>query len=259
MSDLLDRGLRRVAGGYVKFLVGGIADDEAVLLASTENVDRAGDVVVQRGIDYRSWLALGGVILWNHDAALPVGNAISASIEAAGFTVPMRFAPVGTSDKADEVRRLVKNGVVAGVSIGFMPKPKKWEWIDSRDPSSGIRFREIEIYEISLCSVPANRESIVVGKHAPGAADLVDYPERLRQRRLAKLLGDRSTGARLPPRGILRERFAGTLADRDAQVDRAYPGLAAQELEDARAAREARDCAETRLAVVAAITRAQRN
>jgi HK97 family phage prohead protease len=159
--------LRRIATGRVKFAGSGLAEDEALLLASTDAVDRIGDVVERRGIDYRAWQNLGGIILFNHDAACPVANAISANIEPAGFTVKIRFAPIGTSTIADETRRLVKSGTLCGVSIGFTAR--SWEWLDARDPSSGIRYREIEIIEVSLVSIPANRESMVIGKRFVGS------------------------------------------------------------------------------------------
>ena len=159
--------LRRIATGRVKFASSGLAEDEALLLASTENVDRVGDIVVQTGIDYRAWMRSGGIILWNHDGAYPVANAITANVEPSGFVLRIRFAPIGTSTIADETRRLVKSGTVSGVSIGFMPL--RYEWIDARDPSSGIRYQSIEIYEVSLCSVQANRESMVVGKRFGGS------------------------------------------------------------------------------------------
>jgi hypothetical protein len=151
--------IHRLSGTVTKF-VGALADDEAELCASTENEDRVGDIIVQKGIDDRAWRAGGAVI--------PVANGIRAGVEAAGYTVKIRFAPWGTSGVADETRRLVKAGVLRGVSIGFLPVTA--ELIDRSDYSSGYLFKEIELLEISICSVPANRESLVIGKSWRGAA-----------------------------------------------------------------------------------------
>jgi HK97 family phage prohead protease len=166
--------MHRIVSGSVTKFAGILADDEAELLASTANIDRMNDVIVQRGIRDGAWLAGGAVILRDHNTGWPVANGIRAGVEAAGYTVRIRFAPWGTSEVADETRRLVKAGVLRGVSIGFMPI--EFELIDQNDYYSGYLFKEIELMEISICSVPANRESMVVGKSVRGTA-LVERSE----------------------------------------------------------------------------------
>jgi HK97 family phage prohead protease len=160
--------MHRIVSGSVTKFAGILADDEAELLASTANIDRMNDIVSQKGIDDRAWLAGGAVILRDHNSGWPVANGIRAGVEAAGYTVRIRFAPWGASEVADETRRLVKAGVLRGVSIGFMPI--EFELIDQNDYYSGYLFKEIELMEISICSVPANRESLVIGKSWRGAA-----------------------------------------------------------------------------------------
>jgi phage head maturation protease len=66
--------------------------------------------------------------------------------EPAGLTIRMRFAPPGTSEIADETRRLVKSGVLRGVSIGSMPKPGKAKLIGPKDYNSGLLFEAVELY-----------------------------------------------------------------------------------------------------------------
>jgi HK97 family phage prohead protease len=159
--------IHRLSGAVTKF-AGVLADDEAELLANTENEDRVGDIILQKGIRDDAWRAGGAVILRDHNTGWPVANGIRAGVEAAGYTVRIRFAPWGTSEVADETRRLVEAGVLRGVSIGFLPVT--YELIDRSDYSSGYLFKEIELLEISICSVPANRESLVIGKSWRGAA-----------------------------------------------------------------------------------------
>ena len=159
--------IHRLSGAVTKF-AGALADDEAELLASTENEDRVGDIILKKGIRDDAWRAGGAVILRDHNTGWPVANGIRAGVEAAGYSVRIRFAPWGTSEVADETRRLVKAGVLRGVSIGFLPI--SCELIDRNDYSSGYLFKEIELLEISICSIPANRESLVIGKSWRGAA-----------------------------------------------------------------------------------------
>lgn len=162
MANRYPDQMHRIISGTVTKFAGALADDEAELLANTENEDRVGDIILQKGIRDDAWRAGGAVILRDHNTGWPVANGIRAGVEAAGYTVRIRFAPWGVSEVADETRRLVKAGVLRGVSIGFLPV--SYELIDRSDYSSGYLFREIELLEISICSIPANRESLVIGK-----------------------------------------------------------------------------------------------
>jgi HK97 family phage prohead protease len=166
--------IRRTAVGSVLKYAGvdGLADDEAVLLASTASVDRMGDIVVQEGIGYQAWLSGGGVICRDHDISKIVARTLVADIKPAGFTIGIKFTPRGMSAIADETRNLVKGGFLTGVSIGFLPVD--WEMINPNRPNGGIRFNETEIIEVSLVGAPANRESLVIGKAWRGRAAPVE-------------------------------------------------------------------------------------
>jgi hypothetical protein len=48
-----------------------------------------------------------------------------------------------------------------------MPKPGKAKLIDPRDFNAGFQLEAVELYECSICSVQANRESMVIGKSFP--------------------------------------------------------------------------------------------
>jgi hypothetical protein len=48
-----------------------------------------------------------------------------------------------------------------------MPKPGKAKLIDPRDYNAGFLLEAVELYECSICTVQANRESMVIGKSFP--------------------------------------------------------------------------------------------
>jgi hypothetical protein len=82
------------------------------------------------------------------------------------------FAPIGISSRADEVRALVKSGVVTGVSCGFdilesQPHDK------NKGPRGGLRITKSRLLEVSFVAVPADAYAGVIARHVPcTAADL---------------------------------------------------------------------------------------
>jgi HK97 family phage prohead protease len=167
----MQRTIRRVAQPQaVKFAGEQLGERQVEAILSSGAVDRAGDIVVQRGIDYSAFMRAGGPVLWQHDSDFPIARTLRMGIEAGCLTATVQFPPTGTSEQSDEAYRLIKADVVTGVSIGFLPR--SWEFIDTPKPGSGVRFLEIELLEFSFVSVPANSQALIIGKAWRGGADL---------------------------------------------------------------------------------------
>lgn len=143
-----------------------LAEDEVEIIISTGNIARDGHILVPGGADLASYRA-NPVILWQHDADVPVGNA--ADVQVAGNTIVARvkFAPLGVSADADRVRGLVKSGVIRTTSVGF--NPLEGEPIDLAKPRGGQRFTKWEIMEVSFVSVPADTGAVVTARAASEA------------------------------------------------------------------------------------------
>jgi hypothetical protein len=77
----------------------------------------------------------------------------------------IRFAPAGISDKADEIRGLVKSRIVSTVSVGM--DPIEMEPIDPAKPRGGQRMTQWELLEISFCSVPVDTGAVVTARAVP--------------------------------------------------------------------------------------------
>lgn len=119
------------------------------VLASTNAVDRQGDVVDQKGWDLKNFM-LNPVILWAHKYdELPVGKATKVQVTDAGLELDFEFAPVEANAKAEEVRNCFENGFLNAVSVGFIPKEK-----------SGNIITSAELLEVSIVPVPANQEAL---------------------------------------------------------------------------------------------------
>jgi HK97 family phage prohead protease len=153
--------MRRVVSALTKF-AGIVGERQVRAVISSEEVDRMGDVIVQRGIDYSAFMRGGGTVLWQHDYNYPVARTVQMGVENGCLTATAQFPPEGTSDQSDECYRLIRTGVVTGTSIGFLPK--EYEPVDRNEPWSGMRFTEVELLEFSFVSVPAAPSALIIGK-----------------------------------------------------------------------------------------------
>lgn len=165
----------RRAYGAESFAVG---DRQVRVICSTADVDRAGDMVVQTGIDLAAYRA-NPVVLWNHDPEQPIARAIEIGVVDGRLQALVQFPPEGVSAKADEVYGLVKAGVVNATSVGFMPMDS--EPMDKSQPYKGQRFLRSELMEFSFVSVPANRGATVVARRAPKPDNVARVVKGLRE------------------------------------------------------------------------------
>jgi hypothetical protein len=76
-------------------------------------------------------------------------------LESAALVATISFPDQGISERADEILRLLKAGILGAVSIGFLPL--EWEPIKG----GGLRFTRWELLELSVVSVPANPSALV--------------------------------------------------------------------------------------------------
>lgn len=120
-------------------------------IASTVTPDRMLDVVEPDGAEY----VLPVPLLMGHDHDAPIGNVTAIRGTGTGLTIKAQLAPAGVSERIDEAWRMVKSGVLRGLSIGFRPlesEPLK---------TGGRRFKRWELMELSVVAVPANREASI--------------------------------------------------------------------------------------------------
>jgi HK97 family phage major capsid protein/HK97 family phage prohead protease len=119
-------------------------------IASTPEVDRAGDVVESSGAVFKLPMPL----LWQHRADSPIGHVTAATITKAGIKITAQIAKdVGLPD-IDRAWTLIKAGLVRGLSIGF--KALEMEPLNAKDPWGGQRFLKWEWMELSAVTIAAN-------------------------------------------------------------------------------------------------------
>jgi HK97 family phage prohead protease len=154
-----------------------LGERQVRVIASTADVDRMGDVVVQSGVQLANFFA-NPIVLYQHDPSTPIGRANAVRITPAGLEMTIDFAPAGISAKADEVCGLVKSGILIGISIGF--DPLEIEPMNPAYPRGPQRYLKCDLMEVSIVSIPANPSAAVIAKrfqtrnHAPRGKGLVD-------------------------------------------------------------------------------------
>lgn len=128
-------------------------EDSGVItgIASTPTPDRMGDVVLPEGAVYELPLPL----LWQHNSGEPIGHVTAAKVTRKGIEITAEVAR-GVSDEIDRAWKLIKAGLVRGLSIGF-------RGIDTEQiPNSwGVIFEKWEWLELSCVTIPANAEATI--------------------------------------------------------------------------------------------------
>jgi HK97 family phage prohead protease len=138
---------------YSLLTVKAVDDDARVItgMASTPTPDRLEDVVEPEGAQFKLPLPL----LWQHDSSQPIGHVTHAKVSKAGIEIVAKIAK-GVTDEIDRAWKLIKAGLVPGLSIGF--KPIEHEWIEE---TKGIRFTKWDWLELSAVTIPANAEATI--------------------------------------------------------------------------------------------------
>ena len=148
--------LKKVFSGEVK----AIDEKEMTLTASvsTKAVDRMGDIVDPKGVDFKNFNR-NPVVLFAHDyESPPIAKALW--IKRSGDTIvsKMKFAD---TEFAREIFAMYKDSFMRAFSIGFMAKAH--ERIEDKEGKfTGFNFTKTELLEFSAVPVPANPEALAL-------------------------------------------------------------------------------------------------
>lgn len=124
-------------------------------IASTPNQDRSKDIMVPTGAKF----SLPMPLLFHHDMRQPIGHVTEAKVTEKGIEVTLHIPEIKEEgllkQRVDEAYQSLKYGLVKGLSVGFLPE---WD-LAIMLKGGGIQFDEWEWYELSLVTIPCNRES----------------------------------------------------------------------------------------------------
>lgn len=140
-------------------------------VASDETADRMGDIIRVKGWDLEPFKQ-NPLLLWNHDSSgPPIGRVESVkkgSSEEGGKALlsTSRFFDAEKNPFADFIWRMVADGDLPAVSVGFMPR-KTVRPDDAEERSKlglgewGVVYEEAELLELSVVTVPANPNALM--------------------------------------------------------------------------------------------------
>lgn len=124
-------------------------------IATTPTPDRVQDVINPMGAKFKNPLAL----LHQHDHRKPIGTVRFSKPTEKGIEfeaeIPVIEEPGELRERVETAWGEIKAGLVRAVSIGF--RPLKYAFKDD----GGIEFQEVEIYELSTVSIPANPDAVI--------------------------------------------------------------------------------------------------
>jgi len=114
--------------------------------------DMSGDVV-QSGAFAASLLSMSGRLpmLFGHETAEPIGVWDRLFEDRTGLFVSGRL--IGGHKRADRSARLIREGALSGLSIGYRVQRS------SRRASGGRRLLELDLWEVSVVAFPMLRSA----------------------------------------------------------------------------------------------------
>jgi HK97 family phage prohead protease len=141
--------------------------DALTFVMSDDTVDRMGDVINPDGWHTDNFKK-NPIALFGHRSDFPIGTWRDVHVEKNQLVGKLELAKQGTSDRIDEIRRLVEQGILRAVSVGFSPIEH-----ELLKDNSGIYFKQQELLETSLVSVPANPAAIQLARSLKTSEEVI--------------------------------------------------------------------------------------
>lgn len=123
--------------------------------ASTSNPDRVKDIMVPNGVLY----SLPVPILMHHDSKLVVGLITGLQVKDNKIDIDFELPDIEEEGvlktRVDEAHQSIKYKLITGLSVQFNPDWEQAEFLKG----GGIKFNKWELLEVSLVTIPCNKEA----------------------------------------------------------------------------------------------------
>lgn len=145
--------------------------------ANTVSKDRAGDIIPSAVWEQKDSLdnyLKNPIVLFQHDHDEPIGKMIDYFVDETGLHVEIEIYDVDS-----RVFKLVKNEVLKSFSVGFRMLDYAY------DPDKNVFIiKELELFEISVVSIPCNQDSTFSLKKSMKSEDFAELRKEAMQKNL---------------------------------------------------------------------------
>jgi HK97 family phage prohead protease len=152
MNDIITRE----ATGYIQKAA--TVDRDGVFVLNEESKDRMGDIIKVDGWKLTSFKK-NPIALMFHDHTKPVGRWPKVWTESKQLMGELKL---GSTRLAEMARQLISDGILKAVSVGF--RVLEYEPVDKDDEWGPWIIKSAELYEVSLVSVPAHPNALMLSK-----------------------------------------------------------------------------------------------
>lgn len=134
-----------------------LTGDGLDFVISDGSLDNHGTRFNPTGWDLKRFLK-NPIALFKHDPGFPIGRWENVRVDDGRLVGRLKLAAKGTSHRIDELIRLVEQGILRAVSVGFTP-------IKMGDPArGGFHFEQTELLEASLVAVGSNKNALAMAR-----------------------------------------------------------------------------------------------
>jgi len=120
---------------------------------TTYDLDSDKTIITPKAIaDAKDDLLKYSTVLFNHDTERPIGKVVNTAIDHTGLLVEIVI-----SKEEKEIWNKVKEGIINKFSI--KGRASDFEEVVGHDGEKILKINKLELYEVSLVSVPANAEA----------------------------------------------------------------------------------------------------
>lgn len=123
--------------------------------ASTSDPDRVKDIMVPSGVVY----SLPAPFLMHHDSKLVVGLITEIKVEENRIIIDFELPDIkeegALKARVEEAYQSIKYKLITGLSVQFNPDWEQAEYLKG----GGIKFNKWELLEVSMVTIPCNRNA----------------------------------------------------------------------------------------------------
>lgn len=142
------------------------AGEGTEFVISDSSLDRHGTRINPKGWHLEAFKK-NPIALFGHSSGFPVGRWEDVRVVGEKLVGRLVMAAEGTSDRIDELRRLIEQGILRAVSVGFSV-------VKYGTPGeSKFDFEEQELLEASLVSVPSNTNALAKARALKVSEDTI--------------------------------------------------------------------------------------